>query len=401
MEGRQRWDRFADRTAESRRAAGSRPAFEARYWRAFQDLFTRDVRGRDLVEFLQREPRETLRFLADNVDLSGLSSRPWPIRGALTLWRVFLATAHRLSPPRRILFAIAVPILLIGWVRLLFLQDKVWGWTAAPFSAWLLISATLLLFLLVTELKDKLSLKGDLEIARQIQFGLLPFEPFDHEGLRVRVTMRPANTVGGDYFDIIDLGNGQVGVAMGDVAGKGMPAALLMALLQGSLQTLITAGLRGPALMAKLNEHLCAQIPSNRLITLFFAEVDAGHGCLRYVNAGHNPPLLFRAEGAVERLAATGMALGILPAAAFEETQAFLGPADRLILYTDGITEAADTNDREYGEERLVGFLAARRSADPKTLLDDLVTDVVRSCGLARPGDDMTAMCVDRTAPRS
>src|SRR4029450_5818638 len=105
-----------------------------------------------------------------------------------------------------------------------------------------LLSATPLALLLVLELRDKLSLKGDLEIARQIQFGLLPFEPFDKDGVHIEAAMRPANTVRGDYFDVIELRPGQLAVAVGDVAGKGMPAALLMALLQGSLRTLVSAG---------------------------------------------------------------------------------------------------------------------------------------------------------------
>ena len=102
-------------------------------------------------------------------------------------------------------------------------------------------------------------------MARQIQFGLLPFEPYEKDGISIVSAMRPANTVGGDYFDVIELGEGRLAIAVGDVAGKGMPAALLMALLQGSLRTLLSAGLRGEELVAKLNAHLCANIPSNRL----------------------------------------------------------------------------------------------------------------------------------------
>jgi sigma-B regulation protein RsbU (phosphoserine phosphatase) len=192
-----------------------------------------------------------------------------------------------------------------------------------------------------------------------------------------------------------------VGIAIGDVAGKGMPAALLMALLQGSLQTLITAGLRGPALMAKLNEHLCAQIPSNRLVTLFFGEIEAGAARLSYVNAGHNPPLLLRAGGAIEELAATGMALGILPEATFEEASIPLDAGDRLILYTDGFTDAADPGDEAYGDARLKAFLDARRALEPRALLDGLIADVIAHCGTARPADDMTALCLDRLPIRA
>ena len=118
--------------------------------------------------------------------------------------------------------------------------------------------------------------------------------------------MRPANTVGGDYFDVIELDERRLAITVGDVAGKGMPAALLMALLQGSLRTLITAGLRGPELIGKLNDHLCANIPSNRLVTLFYAEYDTASGELEYVNAGHNAPFVLRADGTLQRLDATG-----------------------------------------------------------------------------------------------
>jgi sigma-B regulation protein RsbU (phosphoserine phosphatase) len=178
MEGRQRWDRFVDRASRGKRAGTVPPAFEDGYWATVQDLFTRDVSGREFVEFLQREPREMLRFLAGDVDLAALRARPWPIRYALTAWHVFLATAHRLSPPRRVLFAIATPILLFSWFYFIVMQGGLFRLPLANPFAWLLVAGTLLLFLLAIELKDKLSLKGDLEVARQIQFGLLPFEPF-------------------------------------------------------------------------------------------------------------------------------------------------------------------------------------------------------------------------------
>ena len=165
--------------------------------------------------------------------------------------------------------------------------------------------------------------------------------------------MRPANTVGGDYFDVIDLGEGRVAVAVADVAGKGMPAALLMALLQGSLRTLITAGFRGADLIGKLNAHLHANIPANRLVTLFYCEVDAASGRIRYVNAGHNAPFLLRRGAACRGLPATDVALGIVPGAVFNEAEAALDPGDRLFVYTDGVSEAFDARDCEYGEGRL------------------------------------------------
>ena len=210
--------------------------------------------------------------------------------------------------------------------------------------------------------------------------------------------MRPANTVGGDYFDIIDLPEGTTAIVVGDVAGKGMPAALLMALLQGSLRTLITAGLRGADLVSKLNAHLYANIPTNRLVTLFYGELDPATGDLAYVNAGHNPPFLLRQTGARDRLAPTAPALGILRDAEFALLRAEIDPGELLVLYTDGVTEANDTADDEYGEERLSAWLAAHASEGGRAIVDGVVADVLAFGGPVKPRDDMTVMAVFREA---
>jgi sigma-B regulation protein RsbU (phosphoserine phosphatase) len=321
--------------------------------------------------------------------------RPWYQRYPLAAWKVFLATAFRLSPARRIMFAVAVPLLGMAWMRFLLASIAGGQWEVPAVFTYALVAATLLFALLMIELRDKLALKGDLEIARQIQFGLLPFEPFERGGTAVYAAMRPANTVGGDYFDIIELGEGRIAIAIADVAGKGIPAALLMALLQGSLRTLLSAGLRGPELVRTLNVHLHANIPSNRLITLFYAEYDPGTGALRYVNGGHNAPFVLRSSG-VERLPATGMALGIVPDAAFEARETTLAPGERLFLFTDGITEAFDPQDREYGEDRLQSWLVGHPDLTPPGLIESVRDDVLAFCGTARPRDDMTMMVVAR-----
>jgi sigma-B regulation protein RsbU (phosphoserine phosphatase) len=207
--------------------------------------------------------------------------------------------------------------------------------------------------------------------------------------------MRPANTVGGDYFDVIDLGDGRLAVAVADVAGKGMPAALLMALLQGSLRTLITAGFRGAELIGKLNAHLHANIPSNRLVTLFYAELDPESGRLRYVNAGHNAPFLLRPDGA-SRLPATDVALGILPGPQFQQAESMLEPGDRLFVYTDGVSEAFDARECEYGEGRLQSVLEGHRHLTDPELLQKVQADVLVHCGSVRPHDDMTLLVLAR-----
>ncbi|HEV7499537.1 MAG TPA: PP2C family protein-serine/threonine phosphatase, partial [Vicinamibacteria bacterium] len=188
---------------------------------------------------------------------------------------------------------------------------------------------------------------------------------------------------------------GRVAIAIGDVAGKGIPAALLMALLQGSLRTLLSAGLRGADLMRTLNVHLYANIPSNRLITLFYSEYDPVSGALRYVNCGHNAPFLLRQDG-VERLPATGVALGIVAEAAFEAVDTRLAPGERLFLYTDGITEATDPSDQEYGEERLEAWLLGHAAMPAPDLNEGLRQEVLAFGRGVRPRDDMTTLVVAR-----
>jgi sigma-B regulation protein RsbU (phosphoserine phosphatase) len=168
-----------------------------------------------------------------------------------------------------------------------------------------------------------------------------------------------------------------------------------MALLQGSLRTLLTAGLRDVPLVKRLNEHLFANIPANRLITLFYAEVGTAGGPLRYINAGHNPPVLLRANGAVEKLPATGVALGILGDAPYESVELPFGPGDRLVMYTDGITEASNARDEEFGEERLLASLEVRRGAALAELTDGVQADVLGFCAGVRPRDDMTLLVLD------
>ena len=394
---RERFEDLATRFRASQRKAGP-PALTEGYWQSLRDLFTRDVTPEGLRQLVQHEAHETFRFLTREVDVADLAGLPWYQRHPRASWRFFLAVAFRLSPWRRVFFAASAIVLALGWLGFVGTLFGEGPFSLAPvfrFPTWMLVAATALFFLLTLELRDKLSLKGDLEVARQIQFGLLPFEPYEKDGIAIVSAMRPANTVGGDYFDVIELGEGRLAIAVGDVAGKGMPAALLMALLQGSLRTLLSAGLRGEELMARLNAHLCANIPSNRLITLFYAELDSASGRLAYVNAGHNPPFLFPAGQPPARLSATAMALGITTETDFPSMEVVLDPCDRLVLYTDGVTEAEDTKDREYGEARLEAWLRANREETGRRLIDGVIAEVLEHCGAARPRDDMTLMCVD------
>ena len=403
---RHRFETFASRFAEraegreprppgAEGAAQPRPVLSEDYWENVQELFTHGVTERELRNLFEADTPESFHYFTREVGGEPPVPLPWYKRHPRLAWRVFLAMAFRLGPARRLVFALAVPVLAVGWVRFMF--SILVGSNLPTIYGWVLAASTLLLFLLVLELRDKLVLKGDLEIARQIQFGLLPFEPFSRRGLSVSAAMRPANTVGGDYFDVVELEDGRIAFAVGDVAGKGIPAALLMALLQGSLRTLLSAGFRGSDLVTKLNDHLNSNIPRNRLITLFYAEYFPDRGEIEYVNAGHNPPFLLR-PGACERLDATGLALGVLSGEAYESRRVTLQRGERLFIYTDGVTEAFSPEDEEYGEERLLALLAAQAHLDDTTLVEAVRADVLRFCRTVRPRDDMTLMVVSRTS---
>ncbi len=364
--------------------------------RSLNDLLTQGVTREGLRDLVHHDARETFRFYTRGIDFESLRALPWFKRYPAIAWRVFVALAYRLSPARRLAFAAATFFGLIGWITLL-IYIASWGPPRQDSGAfWLFLSFVIFLLLLLMELRDKLDLKSDLEIAREIQFGLVPPGPFLQNGTAIHCYMRPANTVGGDYYDIIQLEEKKVGIVIGDVAGKGMPAALMMALLQGSLRTLITAGHRASELMTKLNEYLCANIPENKLVTLFYGELDTATGEFRYVNAGHNAPVLIRANGALERLAATSLVMGIDPEAQFQVKDDLIQSADRLLLFTDGLTEAFNVKEQEYGEQRLTSFLQRNSKMPSDELIKALVADVVKFCGAERPGDDMTLVAISR-----
>ncbi len=360
------------------------------------DLFTRDITREGLHDMVSGDARATVRFYVQSVDLKLLQVLPWYQRYPLAAWKIFVALAHRLSPPRRVVFSVAILMTAFGWIQFLLFRASLPENDRSSGAILLALSFVLILMLLFMELRDKLDLKGDLEIAREIQFGLVPAEPFSEGGLNVCHLMRPANTVGGDYYDILRFADHHIGIVVGDVSGKGMPAALLMALLLGSLRTLVAAGLRGTGLITKLNDYLSANIPQDRLVTLFYGELELSSGKLSYINAGHNPPFLVRRDRTMERLPSNSIVLGILAGSAYETAEACLAPGEGLLLFTDGVTEAFNDREEEYGEARLAAFLNKNVNLQPQVLLQSIIDDVVAFCGSSKPKDDMTLMFVAR-----
>jgi serine phosphatase RsbU (regulator of sigma subunit) len=197
-------------------------------------------------------------------------------------------------------------------------------------------------------------LERDVVIAQEVQTRLFPRKDPEIPGLDCHGVCRPARGVAGDYYDFLSLDPGHTGIAVGDVAGKGLPAALLMASLQGSLRSFASVSRGGPASLAKdLNTQLHGLTEPNRFATFFWGVYDATRRALTWVNAGHNAPMLVRATGAIERLRPSGPPLGALPGATYRQESTVLEPGDILVIFTDGVTEAAGAREEEYGEERL------------------------------------------------
>jgi len=190
--------------------------------------------------------------------------------------------------------------------------------------------------------------------AREIQEGLLPKTIPQLRGLEVSGAWQPARVVGGDYFDVLKFSERKIGICIGDVVGKGISAALLMANLQASFRAIATESISPGKLCQKLNEVFCNNLAPDKFVTFCYCTIDAADHRLTYACAGHCPPLVLHGSGATVFLKEGGTPLGIDPDRKYADTEALLEPGDRLLLYTDGLTEAMDSAEQEFGEPRLV-----------------------------------------------
>jgi sigma-B regulation protein RsbU (phosphoserine phosphatase) len=256
-----------------------------------------------------------------------------------------------------------------------------------------------LMAVIVTEIAKREWIAREIDIARDVQKRLFPQKLPDIAGVDCAGACRPAQGVGGDYYDFLKLSGGRLGVALGDVAGKGIPAALLMASLQASLRG---QRLSGPAdlaqLMTNLNFLIHEASPDNRYATFFYGELDPKTRRLDYVNAGHNAPMILRAGGAIERLAATGPVVGLVEGGRFLQECVSLAPGDVLLVYSDGISEAMNANDEEWGEVKLAAAARAAIPCGSQDLIDKLFVAADGFVAGAVQHDDMTVVVVSMSA---
>ena len=355
-------------------------------WRDFWRRVSEGLTLQELWAQFRREAGASYRHY--RVELGGeLGSQPRARRWLRLAGALFWAMVLKLSPPRRVFLLVALLLLAAG------LRGDQHG-PGTP-----IIGALALLVLLGLELADRVALKRDLEIAREIQRWLVPQSPPSVAGVDIAFATRSANTVAGDYYDafLCPAGTGEGAarllVVIADVAGKGMPAALLMATFQSSLRTLAQEPIPLGELVARLNRYCCEHsLEGRRFTTAVIAELDPASGALAYVNAGHNPPALRRASGRIEPLEKGGLPLGIQAGADYETGELTLARGDRLVIYTDGVVEAQNGRQEDYGEARLMELLRGGAEESAAETLRRMLSSVDAFVGEAARFDDVTCL---------
>jgi phosphoserine phosphatase RsbU/P len=344
----------------------------------------------------ETEARTSYRLYSRDVEAKtpdGLTTRG---RRLHVVKEFFWAVFEKLSPARRVLMLLALILLVVphaaieytgqaGKVQVIEFDLHFWA-------------ALVLLVLLMLEIADRVVMKRDLQIAREIQTWLLPGVPPQIPGLAIAYATRPANTVAGDYYDVFPRPgrsneDNRVVLAVADVAGKSIPAAMLMATFQASLKTLSTAQVALPELAANMNRYACSNSQGGlRFTTAFLAEYDPVRRTVDYINAGHNNPILRRASGQIERLDVGGLPFGIMPDVKFDSATITLAPGDWLIIFTDGVVEAENAQQSEYGEARLLAAVDAGKSVEPSEMLHRIMAEVDLFVGTTPQHDDVTCM---------
>jgi serine phosphatase RsbU (regulator of sigma subunit) len=377
--------------------------------RRIYDKYAGDLSVEDLQRLFTHDTRDAYRFFARGLDQEAIARLPWWKQFSVRLRRIFIAFTLKLPPARRALYLGALVIALVGLIQLFrgfaavdvpfglpFIQIAVAMpvWARGTFA--LILSLLLLNLLVLLEVAERLSLKGELEVAREIQLAMLPSGTFRTGDVEICGVTRPANTVGGDFYDVLPLADGRVIVTIGDVAGKGSPAALLMALLLAVLRTLVDEALPPTELMRRLNLQICRHSPGSRFITLFLGIYSPATGGLVYVNAGQNPPLLRRADGTYERLEGTGVALGMFEGSTYQSVSTALGSGDMLVLYSDGVTDAEDPKGQPFEEYGLQGTINTFGAYSAAEIGLEVLRAVEHHAQEPRFADDLTLLVMKR-----
>lgn len=350
-----------------------------------RQFWQRVSEGRDIEDLWSQftaDARASYGFYGHDVDWEEIRKLPYWRQPLHVARQFFWALLMKMSPARRVLLLIASVMLVISGFK-----------SDVNFEAF---AALLFLLLLSLELADKVTMKRDLEIAREIQTWLVPSRAPEVMGADIAFATRPQNSVAGDYYDAFYPNaeeSQRLMVVIADVAGKSVPAALLMATLQASLRTI--AGENAPLadLVARLNRYACAHsLNGLRFTTAVLSEYNPALRRLTYVNAGHNAPIVRRVNGAIETLEVGGLPLGIQTGEAYETASLELKPGDVLIFFTDGVVEAFNEEGKEFGNERWLSAIRNLPDWNAQESLNYLMKKVDDFVGATRQSDDITCL---------
>ncbi len=250
---------------------------------------------------------------------------------------------------------------------------------------------------LYTESLERTRLQEEINMARQIQVDLLPKEPPQLGCSQICAHSTPSRTVGGDFYDFIRIDENRIGIVIADASGKGMPAALMIAQTQAMIRTEINNGTPIDKMLQNINQQMALSSSSEKYVTLFYGELNTVDGSFRYANAGHNWPILVRKEGDVELLKTGGVVIGALPSMEYQSDTVKLNSDDLLVLFTDGLSEAMNEQEVEYGEERLRQIVTKHRHKDAHTVLKTVLDDIRKYDPTSPPRDDTTIVTLKMT----
>ncbi len=350
-----------------------------------------DVRRGDFRRTLRRDWSEMKEFYLDQARQERLREMGKFKRFFVSGWWLLKSLFFKLTPARRLMLALSC-ILLLSSHTISFNESNVQVDNDTKIFGFVLI-----LFVLMLELKDKLLAQSELAAGRSVQRALMPKTNPIVPGWELWLTTIPANEVGGDLVDYLELGANRFGIALGDVAGKGLKAALLMVKLQATLRALAADYDALAALGKKLNAILRRDGLPESFVSLVYLEVQSDSNHVRWLNAGHMPPLILRGDKLTE-LPQGAAALGVLAEPAFVEQKIALQHGEVLVLYSDGLIEARNEFGEFFGEQRLNNFLPTLNGLSATEIGVRLLSEVERFVGEARAHDDLSLVVLKRAS---
>jgi hypothetical protein len=354
----------------------------------FHRQILQDIQDGQFKRTLGQDFKDIYYFYLDRETRKRLSSmsrfRRWFVVG---YW-LLRSLVQKLTPVRRVL-------LVLGLIFFFLIRISSSGNDIHVNINLQLLGFCIILALLMLELKDKLLAHDEMRAGRAVQFALIPKEPPQFKGWDIWFYSEPANEVGGDLVDYLGSDNGHLSIALGDVAGKGFGAALLMAKLQATLRALAPNYKSLSNLGEEVNRIFCRDGIPSRFVSLIYCILESGSGTIHLLNAGHLPPLVLH-EKKIDEIAGDNPALGLLPLGRFREQKIHLNTGDIIFIYSDGVTEAQNGEEQFFGEDRLKVLLPELSSYPTKTIGKHLLNAMHDFTGDARQNDDLSFVILKR-----